>query len=468
MGLAAWSGSADAEPPAPPDARARLEAEVFVDPATQATVFALSLQDAPAPRGAVDAAVLVDLSADSAGPWFAATHTLTSGLVNGLVGGSRVQLWTTTRPEEPLLDRPAAVGSSAVAAALAELSQRTPLGAADLSTLFPAVVEWLNDREENLPKVVVLIGDGGSARRPLTLPVLQNTAARLRQAETPFYWTVVGRRSADDSPLASLAARTGGLVGQTRFTLRPSTTPPFSEVPRPTLEDPAGEIDRLLAAVATPVFFPNAFRVSPPPDILLPTSETPPLRSDRPTLFAGRWKNSPKAVSIEFDGRKAGRPASHRLDATPSASDESKRYLQDVVKRWEAEPGRPAVRSAEATLTLSRADFSAGVALLADQARAALAGGRRDQAKELFQLAAARNPADPIVAAGLEEASRPPANDPAAVLKTADRDELAEAKARDRVEAQRVAAEVRAALADAQKLAKTDVDAAIQLLKRTL
>jgi tetratricopeptide (TPR) repeat protein len=437
--------------------------------------FALSLTDHD-PDGesrAIDLGVVVDLSASQSGPAFRRTVKLTQGVVEGLLGGGRVQIWLANRPGESLLDGPAAVGSQSLAEGLARLDASVPSGATDLSEAFTRVENWLSDRVEGLSKRVLVVGDGRSTVGRMDQARVASLVERLLLAKAPLSFVAVGE-GAGESPLRSVAVSTGGRTWRA-----------------------GGEASNLAKEVRDGVglgpLYVSSLEIEPAPALVLPT-KIPPLRTDVQTLVAGRW-NAAEAMRIRIRGDRNGSPAALEWSVAPKPVAVDAEFLGELVELWKSKSAAPALFDAPSTLARARATSAAREQALAAQAKAALAERRLDDAEACYESMLARQPGDLEAEVGLRAVRRlrdgsdprpnapfggtPPLSTPtteapvqsperAPLTTTPDVDLPAEAKARAAIEKQRAAAEVSRSLEAARAAARSNVDEAIRILKRTL
>ena len=427
--------------------------------------FALSLRDTAeqvSPR-AMDLAIVVDLSASQTGPARKESIALVRSLLGQLVGGSRVQIWSSHQSGKEVLPKSAAVGSPSITAGLELLENAAPVGVSDLPTTFEKMSNWLADRNGNLPKRILIVGDGQTtSAKPVGLAYDQ-FAKQAREAGAGFFFAPIHQMT--PSAIDTLVTQTGGV----RWT-SPS--------------EAASASHELLAVLSQPILIVDKITLDPVPTALFP-SELPPIRNDRSTLVVGEGAYA-KNVAVKLEGTRDGEAMSISLTAAAKPSPEN-RYLRPLVDRWSQRPALSANVDAAVALRQSRELLEANTEVWTAQAKAALAERRLDDANALFSAALTWEPNNPEAEAGLHATQklqqkgsadpRPVTELPKAPIVTAStsasdrepsKDTLSDAKARQLILKQQATRLVTDALEESRREGKNDPQMARQILKRSV
>ncbi|MFO0946563.1 MAG: hypothetical protein U1D30_11530 [Planctomycetota bacterium] len=424
------------------------------------------------------------------GFFFQQTIKATRQLIGGLVGGSRVQIWLTRTPETPLLRRPAAVGSEPLREAVRSLESQIPSGLSSLTRTLAAVEPWIADRNGSLPKVLVYIGGEPTPEQALVGGELSPDKRELlvqRYVDSGVVcheFTVMTARKVPDGNLGPLPARTGGQVITAEMFLHRSEKAGIT----PWIQSP---------------WYLSRLKLDPGVTQMLPETLSP-LAVGSSLLIVGQWT---PADQMTFEMTATTRDASEehsipvRGTALIAKGGDDNAYLKELVTRWNQVPNSSPWTEGSTALEFARRSATIRSEWILSQAKAALARRQLPLAEDLYQLALASEPKDLEASSGLtavaklrsgpdprEEASatktvagnesRPlnaddgknPSADPSSrdLSKSAPADSLEEANAREKIEAQRLQKMVRDALADSQRLARTNPAAGIRMLKGTL
>lgn len=463
--------------------------------AKDATYFALAIADevegdlpqpGPFPSEeagrAVDLAVVVDLSASQAGPAFKQTVEITRQVIAGLTGGSRVQMWPAHRPSGAWMAKPAAVGSRALNDALEKLAGTSPLGATNLPAVFEGVEAWLDDTNGDLPKRILVVGDGRSTAQPWDDTKLEPLVGKLVERRASLHFVAVGD-SASPALLTSIAVRTGGIA-------------------RRLAEDIHHEAIAIRESLVQPALFVTNIEIEPRHALLLPTT-LPPLRTETATLVAGKWTPA-EEMTVKITGERDGQTVKHVWRVKPATGGMEPRFLVDLVERWSAKPDWPAMHDARTTLDRAQSLVATQTEAYAAQAQAALAERRLDDADAFYRIVLAWEPDSLEAVVGLRAiqslkqakdsrpALRPPVRELSSPVKPAkasrrpvtedpapspagdtpstepSTDPIAQAKSREAIQKQKMTLEVTQALGDSRRTARKDIQAAIGLLKRSI
>lgn len=400
---------------------------------------------------AVDVAMLVDLSASQAGAPRERTTRLVRDVAQRLVGGSRVQIWRIERPQAPLMERPAAVGSDALARAVEALDAAVPSGASDFPAALASVDQWLSDKSGSLPKRVVLVGDGQSTLFRLDPAAVAATAKRWREQRVAVLAAWVGPRP--EGTLRGLVRSTGGRSFDAN-------------------SDGGSIAEPLAKAIGVSVLYPDRVVVRPAEAKVLP-DPPPPIRPDVDALWVAKTS---AAAPVQFAVECPGKRSTIRVDFPASKVEHA--FLRPLFEEWSREPARLAVvEDGARSLALARLFLAEQVERAVADASRALSKGESKRAAELYQWALGIEPGHPEAQAGLRaSASAPPKTENGnrpnpksanpAVQEPADL--IEEARSRSRVEAQRLARAASEAMREADRFARSDPERAIGVLKRAL
>ncbi len=441
------------------------------------TDFAVSLKPgetaaSTAPR---DVVVLFSTSASQTGEYRAKAIEALRGVLAGLTGKDRVQLMAVDLNAVPMTKAFVAPDSPEMAAALAALESRVPLGASDMEKSLNAVLSSFAANSIGA-RAALYIGDGRSSANVLDVNKFRTLAGKLVEARIPVSSYVLGGRI--DAQLAgALAVQTGGTVIADADALG------------------GGEAGRRLAAAAdVTVLWPT--KVTQPAEMSEVFPKTmPPLRGDRETILIGVLKGS-GPLNMEVTADSAAGPQNLAFSLPAATSNENNSYLVRLVERARADGGITLPLLGTASLTEAEKEISAGVRNLTHLAREALSEGNLADSERFVNAAlrsdpndsdalavqsalakrqpigAAKGGAGPLPAAPLPPGSPgdgadlnlggPAAGEP---LPGA----LAESVQNDRrVITQLIQTEVQNALSKARSLMSTDPDAVTQQLKITL
>ena len=271
----------------------------------------------------------------------------------------------------PLTQGFVAPDSPEMAAALAALDRRTPLGACDLEkALDTAAKSFAGDGKA--ARAIVYIGDGSSRANLLSVDQVDRILNDLVAQRAPVIAFGVGPRI-DEQMLGVLAARTGGVV-----------------VPEQASVDAGAYGTSLAQAVHGSVLWPkaggpNAAGTVKWPDGLDVYPKTfPPMRSDRDTVVVGTAKSTAaKQVEIDVDGPAGGQKLA--WDIPELKSDAGNAYLATLVDRAKLDGGRTLPLIDSASLAAGKQEIQAGGRGLYVLASEALNGGNLEGAARLAE-----------------------------------------------------------------------------------
>jgi uncharacterized membrane protein YgcG len=372
-----WAAVASAEP------RARLGT---YDKAGE-EFFALSLS----PGMAADAAqtnevvILFDTSASQAGKFRDDALASLDALLRSLAPTDRVKLMAVDVKAAPMTAGFVAPSSPEMAAGLAKLRARAPLGATDLELALRSAGASFSDSEA--ARTAIYVGDGMSKARILNETTLGQLVGDLRAGQVSVSSLVIGRER-NAHLMATLANHTGGMV----------------RIDSDAADAPASAGQSLAAAVHGSVIWPS--------ELTLPASVStsypnlvPPLRTDRDSVLIGTL-SSVEAGTARVAGTMNGKPVELDFNVTPEKSSDDFAFLPQLVSLASRDNGisLPTVGSEglreAALLTQSSADQ------LARLGHEALAAGNFAGAEKVAEAALARDPSNPTALAIKSAASK--------------------------------------------------------------
>ena len=339
------------------------------------TDFAISLKPAgvatsPGPH---DVVVLFSTSASQTGEYRTKAMEALKGVLAGLAAGDLAQLVAVDLNAIPLTTTFVAPDGKEMAAALAALDARAPLGASDMEKAINSVVSVFAADSKN-PRAAVYIGDGRSSANFLDTDKFVALSGKLAAARIPLNSFVLGGRT--DARLAgALAVQTGGAVILDGDALK------------------GEEAGRRLAAAAnaavlwpTTVGWPNEMEVFP--------KQLPPLRGDRETVVIGTLKGiGPLTIHVTADSAAGAQQLT--FDVPPIVSDDNNSYLARLVGEARVDGGVTLPLVGSASLAEARQEINSGVRNFGRLAREALSSGDLTSAERLVDAALRGDPNDP-------------------------------------------------------------------------
>ncbi|MDQ3332315.1 MAG: VWA domain-containing protein, partial [Planctomycetota bacterium] len=230
-------------------------------------------------RPAARHVLLIDTSASQAGEYRQRELIAAKSLLAALPASAKVSILAVDVTAEPLTDGFVSP-QEALTQGLAALDKRVPLGATDLALGLDAA---LSAFEQGSAGSIIYIGDGMSAANLLKTGELKSLTASLRNRHVPVHALAVGPDT-DWHLLGVLAHHTGGVV---ELDARDADVAELGQ--------------RLAAAAAAPVVYPQALKASGTGTLILGDA-VPPLRTDRETILLGRGER-PANISVTVDGR---------------------------------------------------------------------------------------------------------------------------------------------------------------------
>ena len=392
VAAASISGAAVAQPG--PEA-ARLESFTAGAPAAkdaqtpakpEANYFALSLRPAPiAPApGPRDVVVLFNTSAAQVGEFRTQAREALDGLLGSLGPEDRVKLIAVDLDAKDMTKDFVAPKSPEMAAALAELDQRVPLGATDMERAIQAALGSLSPARTN-PRALVYLGDGMSRANVLTLDKVDQLAESLVSKRVPVTAYLVGPR-VDKQLLGTLAVESGGMV--------------YEAEQLPPAQAGAG----LAAAVQGTVLWPTG-PATWPGGFSVPAKRTPPLRSDRDTVVLGTYPGGgPHTIQMSVDTPSG--PQTLTWTVGPSPSKEDNGYLARLVDFAKGNAGLNLPLLGSTSLREAERAIEAGGGTLLQLAKQALSSGSLDDAARLADDVLRQDPQNPEAQSIKREAAK--------------------------------------------------------------
>jgi tetratricopeptide (TPR) repeat protein len=345
------------------------------------TLFALQVQpELPAgPARPCDYLVLVDTSASQARGPLAAAVKLTEGLAASLHADDRLAILTANVHCKDLSQGFQRQGD--LKGALRLLRDEYPCGATNLNEALNTALKTFESKPGRR-QAIVFMGDGMSIRDPITVEERLAFATRMVENEIGFFPVPLGPR-VDPVTLHGLAGSTGGAAVRILADDRLQDT-----------------VNRLQAAVAAPVLYPQKFQLQGEIAEAFPT-RMPPLRGDSPTLVVGKVKAG-ATVGYDVMGTVAGQDVTCRKQENVPDSEVENFFLASMFEQWRNEKDAPALLRADRALAYaSTTDRLARADLLA-QAEWALEEKKFDAAVKLFEAAHKLDPHDPEARAGID------------------------------------------------------------------
>lgn len=455
-----------------------LAAESSSNNMSTAKTFSLLLR-APSenqPPVAVDLALALDLSASATPSSRRRTVEFARNLIKNLPPASRVSIVTVKGSRTSAITTPAAIESPELATTLDALNDVVPSGAADSRPFVDFMTTWLAASSE-LPKAILLLGAMNFPWSPPSRATLEEL--RSRSIERHASWHLLAEPNESPGPMVALPSRTGGMIFLDTGDVNALARRVGNALARPALFPSSSSIEKVTRS------FPNPL---------------PPLRDDMDTLVVGESSAPIERATVRLEGTRAGQLITDRRSVRLVDASDASMWLTPLIERWSKAPSVPCVVDGARALEMYRFAIQAENGRLLVQARGALAERDLARAEALYRQALARQFDDVEAKTGLaairglkangerrpkrqdqretprntaaddsrsnrsataKSASNTPSQEPASDL-------IEEAKAREQVETQRLQRAVSDALREADRIARTDPEAAIIQLKRTL
>ncbi|MDW7993823.1 MAG: VWA domain-containing protein [Gemmatales bacterium] len=351
-------------------------------------LFALKLQpNLPAvPRKPRDFAILFDTTASQAGETWLVQLALLKDFVHHLAEDDR--LWILLVNTQPAELTPGFITKQdgVLQKAFRELSELTPMGAADLRAALDKVLERLENRPDR-QQVVVYIGDGMSTLRPLGLQDRLRYAEQFNRLRVNVYAIPIGFRL-DPEFLNGLSTSTGGAVWRVDMRF---------QVP---------ELWRQwLAQLDTPILYPSEIQLPPEVVEAFPV-KLPPLRGDSPTLVVGQLRELPQKFVWKVKGLVREQAIEVSQEEKVWAPEVTMFCLKALVEQAKKHREAPALLPADRMLAMAHDQARLAREELLAQGRIAVRLDRLDLARDLFEQAHQLDPHDPEARAAIRLVER--------------------------------------------------------------
>jgi hypothetical protein len=448
-------------------------------------IFAKGVSAERRPR---DLLILVDVSAGQALGSLPVAKNLVASIAGKAGPEDQIALWTVSNEVKDLSRGFKAADK--LGDALKALNEEYPAGASNLKKALDGGAGAFENRNGR-QRVLLFLGDGRSILDPITVANRNDLCAGLVKREIAFFPVPLGHRPDPDN-LHGLATGTGGA--------------PIRVLPN---DQPELFARRLETTLSAAILYPDKFDMSPDVVAEVFPTKLPPVRSDVPTLVAGRLKGGAE-LSYTVRGTVAGKPAVVTATEKLPAPEADNFFLVSMVTQWRNAKDQPALIQASRALAHSYEQNMLALRELSAQAQLALQDRKYDQAKTLFEHGLQLNPTDPEAKAGIGiveklKDGRLTDKDIEAQVQLAERnayriakdekpgskargsrvdlvalnqreapppaaqeDLLRDQKRRQAVEDQRAAQQVEEAIRQADRLLRTDPNGAMEILRRNL
>jgi hypothetical protein len=343
-----------------------------------------------APARPRDLIVVLSNAAGQAGAPWAASRQLTQTLLDEAGPDDRVVLWTASTPEPKFTHAwtkglvSAKKDAKQLEETLKEMGKAYPAGDTDLAYALTNALKSF-DSQEGRQRVLLFLGDGQSLHRPLLTSDRDALVRQMVESRVAFYSIPMGRHFNGDN-LNALATGTGGLV-----------------IPARLMQDRPTDVQkRLSEAWAASIFYPTRFTAPAEVTELYPT-QLPPLRSDSPTLVAGRLKAA-KSVRFTVAGTVAGKNevVTRTFEEKVPAAELDNYFLVSVADQWKTAKNQFALVRADSALVLAYNRNEIVREELNAAAQVALQKHELDAAQKFYNQVRHLAPHDTEAAAGLQ------------------------------------------------------------------
>ena len=348
------------------------------------TYFALKVKPKLAGQNDLpkDYVFLVDSTASQAGAPFMVQRQLLAQWLKNLGQNDRVSLWEVNVKPRELTSGLTSANDPQLTKALAQLEKTTPMGAADLKTALTQAVANLEGSQQR-QQVVVYLGDGQGTLNPITNKERQQFVHNLQQRRIQFFAVPLGAR-VDLLDISALATGTGGVI--LRVNLAEQADLAVARCVS-TIRQPVLYVDKVVADSNVTESYPTTW---------------PPLRSDVPTLVAGKLAQKVQKLEYQIEGQLLGRAS--QLTITQDVADPMLEcfFLANIVKQWQSAANQPALMQADYALAFSFNQTASAKEEIILQGRQALEFEKLDLAKQMFEQVSVLDPNDPEAQMGLK------------------------------------------------------------------
>jgi hypothetical protein len=344
--------------------------------------FALQLQAKveAGERRARDLVVLVDTSAGQALGSLPVAKRLVETIAGKLGSDDRMALWTLNTETKDLTR--GFKSSDQLGEALKALNDEYPAGASNLKkALRDAVSFFKSESKSGRQRALLLLGDGRSILDPITGKERTHLCSDLVKNEIAVFPVPLGHRP-DPQNLHGFASGTGGA--------------PIRLLPG---DKPEVFVKRFESALSSPVFYPESFELSPDAVAEVLPARLPPLRADAPTLVVGRLKGG-NELSYTVKGSVAGKAAILTATEKVPAAEADNFFLVSMVHQWRDARDQAALIRADRALAYAYEQNMLAKRDLVAQAEWAIQEKKLDHAQRLFDEALQLDPADAEATAG--------------------------------------------------------------------
>ncbi|MFN9384641.1 MAG: vWA domain-containing protein, partial [Pirellulaceae bacterium] len=347
--------------------------------------FALSLraQELGESRG-VPTVILVDTSASQTGRIRRDSLAVVDALIEGMDAGSEVAILACDVSPVDLSGGLHRRSESVIDHATASLRDRVPLGATNFKAALESAIELLADRTDG---AIIYVGDGVHRSQLFEQESMAKLVERLREHRVSVHSLAIGPFY-DVALLASLASHTGGTV-----------------LIRDRIEATTQQIGTHLAhAASAPVFWPQTLDASQPFASRFPEA-IPPIRADRDSILLGSLPEESWNGKVTLRGTLAGAPTTLAWDVQSEASHPDFAFLPLVVEKAKKDLGLMLPIAGSEALKELGGVLAASSLELVKSGRFALQSGDAKGALEIANEALRRDP-DNVEASSLRDAAR--------------------------------------------------------------
>lgn len=305
-----------------------------------------------------DHVLLFDTSASQVGEHRKQALAVAKAFLDSLPADHRLAVYAVDLKTHPLTDGFVPVGGDEATLAMNKLNRRLPLGATNLSS---ALDRALEDLEAGPQSSILYIGDGMSAANLLPEAELRELTQKLHDARVPVHSYAVGPRK-DLQLLGAMAQQTGGYV---KFDMANDQT------------DSPSRLGRQLAdAVTAPIHYPESVNLEPAGLFLLPSSALP-LRADRSTVYLAKGR-LPEELSVRISGEEP-----RKFTVAKADFETGQTFLRTQHQQAEQTGGLSVAFAGNRMLRAAQANFDNQVAALVEAGEQAVARREFDRAEEI-------------------------------------------------------------------------------------
>ena len=343
------------------ESRRPLEISTYEEPGGE-TYAAVSVKLPELPQGENsrhDHVLLVDTSASQVGEHRQQALAVAKAFVDSLPDGHRVAVYAVDLQTQPLTEGFVPVRGAETGAALAKLDRRLPLGATNLSQ---ALRRALADMEAGESSSILYIGDGMSAANLLPAEEFQILAQELKGRKVPVHSYAVGPRT-DLQLLGALALQTGGYLQYDMANER--------------LDAPSRVGELLAQAVTAPIYYPQSVTIEPAGLSVLPQQALP-MRADRSTVYLAKGRLT-DGVTVKVSGGGA----SETLSVPSSDFEGGQTFLRNHYQQAEKTGGMSVAYAGNRLLRTAQSAFDNQVAAMVAAGERAVTALEYDKAEEI-------------------------------------------------------------------------------------